>query len=1633
MTCRLRNGSLLLALAVPVLLFGQRREPRVFGQWIKDSNLQEARAGACTVSLLDGRRLTTGGQNRRGPLSSAEYLGIPGGLAAVSPMGVARSEHVCAPLPDGTVLVAGGRVLGDAATNAAEIYDPASDTWTHIPSMREARIGATLTQLSDKRLLIAGGEFSGIASVSLEIFDPVTRTFNMVSGAMASPRKGHAASLLPGGRVLIAGGSNGRTALDTAELFDPATGTIQPVGKLTVARQGLSATLLDNHMVILAGGSNGREDLASSELFDANTLSFSPGPSMGSARRGHQAFLMPHNNTVILVGGTSAGAPLASAEQFAWWGNQYRGQFKSIGDLSSARTKTTGAAGEWGLLTIAGGAALAGAALSDTVSLVAATVTTDKLDYQPGDIVYLSGANFGPNDVVHVVIHETPTTHPDVRVDVQADANGAFSNKPVYNVELHDLGVTFHLIATGDPSGFTAETSFTDGSLDTATITMKNATLPSTCLGTNDTTFNVGDGVCASVLVATSGGGAAPNLYIQWYAPGYTPGVTAPTQETIKSSVANGSTHTDIFDTTGKATGTWTVVGCRSTGACTATPGTGQNRGQTTFTLSAALSAPSISKAFGAATIPVGGTTTLTFTITNPNPSTTLTGVAFSDTFPAGLEVDDPPAPTNSCGGTFAPADGATTVSLTGGSIAGGGSCMIVVTVKGTTAGVKPNLSGSVSSTNGGTGNTASASVTVLSPPTISKAFGAATIPLNGTTTLTFTLSNSNAVPLTGVAFSDTFPVGLVVMNPPAPGGTCVATVTAVDGAGSVSVTAGTIPASGSCTIIVTVKGTTPGAKDNTTGAIDSANGGLGTTSNTATVTVVAPPTISKMFSPSTIPLNSISTITFTIDAPAANSVSLTGISFIDTLSGMVVAPTPNVTGSCPSGTITAMAGAGSISLAGAMLAPGASCSFTVDVKGTAAGSQVNSVQVTSTNGGTGNTAMATLTVIAPPTITKGFSPAQIPQGTNSSLSFIITNPNTGSSLSGISFADALPMGLVVATPNGLGGTCTGTITATPGSGSISLSGGTLAASGSCSFSVNVTGAGFGVKNNTTSAIMSTEGGTGTTSNTATLTVVAPPTISKAFGASSIPFGGTTSLTFTINNPNTTVALTGIAFSDTLVAGLMVATPPGASNTCGGMLTATAGSSSVSLSAGGPLAAGGSCMISVNVLGTTLGLKSNTTGAISSTEGGTGTTSNTASVTVMPAPTVSMVTVAPSTQQYSDKVTFTATLSPASILGEAPATGVTFYVGTPGLATAQNMGSCPLVVSGPDLTCQVLNVPLLEPAFPPPAPGNMAPGGHTVYAVFSGVSPFFAVGTPTTSLTITQEDARATYTGALFASTASATSTNATVTLSATIQDITATPDAAGDTDSGDIRNAKVTLLLGGAGGAPIAGCTNRVPGLVNPGDTKTGTVTCTWNVTITPPSESFTIGIRVNHYYTREHASENTVVTVSQPLNDFITGGGYLIMGDASSAGLAAGKPGSKNNFGFNVKYNKSGKNLQGHINTIVRSMLKANPACPTRDMYVYQIKGNAMTSLAVNAVAGTATFNGKANIKDITDPLLTCDVDGNATLQVTMDDNGEPGKDDKIGITVWNKDGGLWFASDWNGTQTVEKTLGGGNLVVH
>ncbi|MGA7238599.1 MAG: CSLREA domain-containing protein [Bryobacteraceae bacterium] len=659
-------------------------------------------------------------------------------------------------------------------------------------------------------------------------------------------------------------------------------------------------------------------------------------------------------------------------------------------------------------------------------------------------------------------------------------------------------------------------------------------------------------------------------------------------------SLAPGGSCTVLVSVTGTTAGS-------AVNTVQATSTNGGSSSTASATIAVVRPPANFTKSFGSPTIPLNGSTNLTFSLANNNSGNTLHGIGFSDTLPAGLTVSTPNGLSGSCGGgTIAATAGTGVVSLSGAALAPGTSCSFSVNVTGTAAGIQNNVTGNITSTEGGSGSTASASVTVMAAPSIAKSFNPTTIAVNDTSLLTFTVTNpaANAVSLTGVGFTDAIPAGLTVTS--GTSGQCGGTL-AVAGPTLIQLANALVPANGQCQFGVRVTGAASGSYTNTTGAVTSTNGGTGNTAS-ASITVGAAPSISKSFTASSIPLNGTTTLTFSITNPNA-SLALSGVSFTDTFpNGLVVASNPNASNTC-GGALSTGGGTGSVSLAGGSIAGGGSCAVSVTVQGTQVGSLTNSVQVTSANSGAGNRSNASLLVIAPPTFSKLFGAATIPTGGSTSLTFNLANINSGTTLHGIGFTDMLPAGLVISTPNGLNGSCGGgAIAATAGTGIVSLSGGALAPGTPCSFSVNVTGAAPGVQNNVTGNVTSTEGGSGSMAS-ASVTVVAPPSLSKAFADSAMQVGGNTSLAFTITNPAAnTVAETGVAFTDVLPPGLTVGNQSGFA--CGGTLT-TSGGNRIALS-GTTIAVNGNCQFNVFVTATAAGTFNNVTGNVSSTNGGLG-------------------------------------------------------------------------------------------------------------------------------------------------------------------------------------------------------------------------------------------------------------------------------------------------------------------------------------------------------------------------------------------------------------------------------------------
>lgn len=239
-------------------------------------------------------------------------------------MTTGRARHTATLLPNGKVLLAGGQITDGYpyVTSDAELFDPSSATFSATSSLTTARGFHTATLLPDGTVLIAGGKAISLQALSsAEIYDPITGTFHATATPMLTARYSHTATLLPNGKVLIAGGTNGGVVLSSAELYDPASRTFSALASLASPREFHTATLLLNGKVLLAGGTaDGTYSLASAELYDpANGTFTTTAGSLATERNFHTATLLPDGRVLIGGGllGNSFASGLTSAELFS--------------------------------------------------------------------------------------------------------------------------------------------------------------------------------------------------------------------------------------------------------------------------------------------------------------------------------------------------------------------------------------------------------------------------------------------------------------------------------------------------------------------------------------------------------------------------------------------------------------------------------------------------------------------------------------------------------------------------------------------------------------------------------------------------------------------------------------------------------------------------------------------------------------------------------------------------------------------------------------------------------------------------------------------------------------------------------------------------------------------------------------------------------------------------------------------------------------------------------------------------------------------------------------------------------------------------------------------------------------------
>ena len=295
------------------------------GIFTATGSMNATRFDGQTATLLpNGQVLIAGGYSTDYvvPQPNAElYDPATGTFSATGPMVAMRYQHAATLLPNGQVLIVGGCLDsgGSCQTLAsAELYDPATGTFSATGSMIAVRADPTATLLPNGKVLVAGGaDFNSYTSLaSAELYDPTTGTFS-ATGSMITGRALHSAALLPNGKVLVATGYYyyDYSFLTSAELYDPTTGTFSATGSMTTGRIYQSAALLANGEFLVVGGDNASGPLASAELYNPATGTFSATGLMATGRGNTSATLLP-NGQVLVAGGNSSSGALASAELY---------------------------------------------------------------------------------------------------------------------------------------------------------------------------------------------------------------------------------------------------------------------------------------------------------------------------------------------------------------------------------------------------------------------------------------------------------------------------------------------------------------------------------------------------------------------------------------------------------------------------------------------------------------------------------------------------------------------------------------------------------------------------------------------------------------------------------------------------------------------------------------------------------------------------------------------------------------------------------------------------------------------------------------------------------------------------------------------------------------------------------------------------------------------------------------------------------------------------------------------------------------------------------------------------------------------------------------------------------------------
>jgi Galactose oxidase, central domain/Kelch motif len=266
-------------------------------------DMHERRVSHIAVLLHSGKVLIAGGWVGHGCTSSAELYEPSSGKFTMLPAKLSqpRGDARATLLHNGDVLITGGGESDSpAGVASAEVFHTATMTFGVVSPMHFARVAHTSTLLPDGRVLIVGGRGVKV-NATAEIYDPEAKRFT-VTGNLVTARYKHTAGLLADGRVLVAGGSDERDwtgNLASAEIYDPKTGKFQAVAAMNESRFKLpeEAVRLESGDLLMGGGSK------QVELFDSASFRFVAVSGQMSDSRHFMTETKLRDGSVLFAGG----------------------------------------------------------------------------------------------------------------------------------------------------------------------------------------------------------------------------------------------------------------------------------------------------------------------------------------------------------------------------------------------------------------------------------------------------------------------------------------------------------------------------------------------------------------------------------------------------------------------------------------------------------------------------------------------------------------------------------------------------------------------------------------------------------------------------------------------------------------------------------------------------------------------------------------------------------------------------------------------------------------------------------------------------------------------------------------------------------------------------------------------------------------------------------------------------------------------------------------------------------------------------------------------------------------------------------------------------------------------------------